>query len=321
VGSSGGAGGSVCNLSEVRHRSAASSRAEGYGALGGPLPKMSRVSAPWTGEEFSYDPGPCHTSGEEDGEEASATSLHKFWHRAGWLVLLLMLQSTSSVILEHFEMLVRHHPVIIYFLTMLVGAGGNAGSQSTILVVRRLALSAACGNCSIGTWWISARRIVGAEVSVGARLAAVLFCASVARCILFQVRGVECLAICLSMLAIVFTSTLVGATLPLILSRLGLDPAHAGAAIQVIMDICGVTLTCVISCLVLGMPLNGEEALVADLAIAGDPSAASTVSADARPRAHHARGASGASSSGAAAATMAAVIQTRRGLQAFGGPR
>merc|ERR1711974_530693 len=100
------------------------------------------------------------------------------------------------------------------------------------------------------------RRIVSAEVSVGARLAAVLFLAAAVRCLAFQVRGRECLAICLSMLVIVFFSTLIGAALPVALNRLKVDPAHAGATIQVIMDISGVTLTCVVSCLVLGLPLG-----------------------------------------------------------------
>lgn len=196
---------------------------------------------------------------ENVGGEDENSSLHKFWHRAAWLVLLLMCQSTSSVILEHFEALIRSHPVVIYFLTMLVGAGGNAGSQSTVLVVRQLAIAAARGDRHISDRWHEVRRILGTEVFVGARLALVLFAASFVRCIVFQVRGVECLAICLSMLAITFTSTLVGASLPLILNRFGFDPAHAGAAIQVIMDISGVTITCIISCTVLGVSVHHDD--------------------------------------------------------------
>lgn len=210
----------------------------------------------------------CGSAGERDHEslvrkisddlDTDTESLHKFWHRAGWLILLLMCQSTSSVILEHFELLIRSHPVVIYFLTMLVGAGGNAGSQSTVLVVRQLALAAVGkrkGEAPDDRFLL--RNIVASEVSVGARLALVLFLGTFVRCVLFQVRGEECLAICLSMLAIVFVSTVVGAALPLFLNRMRLDPAHAGATIQVIMDISGVTLTCVVSSLILGMPITG----------------------------------------------------------------
>lgn len=171
-----------------------------------------------------------------------------------------MFQSTSSVILEHFEALVRSHPIVIYFLTMLVGAGGNAGSQSTVLVVRQLAVAAARGESPL-RGGPAVHHILGTQVSVGARLALVLFVASYVRCVCFQVRGAECLAICLSMLAITFVSTVVGASLPLLLNRLGFDPAHAQAAIQVVMDILGVTLTCVISCTVLGVQVSKNTPL------------------------------------------------------------
>lgn len=50
----------------------------------------------------------------------------------------------------------------------------------------------------------------------------------------------------MSLLAIVFTSVLIGSVLPLLLQRCGVDPAHAGATIQVIMDLLGVCITCVV---------------------------------------------------------------------------
>ena len=52
--------------------------------------------------------------------------------RAYWLVGLLALQSMSGFILARNEMLLQTHPVIVYFLTMLVGAGGNAGNQAAV---------------------------------------------------------------------------------------------------------------------------------------------------------------------------------------------
>jgi len=52
--------------------------------------------------------------------------------RAYWLVGLLALQSMSGFILARNELLLQTHPIIIYFLTMLVGAGGNAGNQASV---------------------------------------------------------------------------------------------------------------------------------------------------------------------------------------------
>ena len=52
--------------------------------------------------------------------------------RATWLVGLLILQSLSGIILSRNELLLANHPVIIYYLTMMVGAGGNAGNQASV---------------------------------------------------------------------------------------------------------------------------------------------------------------------------------------------
>lgn len=83
---------------------------------------------------------------------------------------------------------------MIYFLTMLVGAGGNAGGQSTVLVVRRLAVSAVHGHETLPFL-----RMVAPEVLVGFKLAIVLGAAAFLRCVAFKVYGAECFAICLSM--------------------------------------------------------------------------------------------------------------------------
>lgn len=52
--------------------------------------------------------------------------------RAGWLVGLLVLQSMSSFIIQRNEIMLQKHLVIVRFLTMLVGAGGNAGNQASV---------------------------------------------------------------------------------------------------------------------------------------------------------------------------------------------
>lgn len=205
------------------------------------------------------DATPDHSLERQEPVDAANgdATLDKFWHRAGWLVMLLGFQSCSSFILERFELLIKSHPVIIYFLTMLVGAGGNVGGQSVVLVIRRLALAKLPASSRTQELSESTGRLVCNEFSIGCRLAFVLLVASAARCEAFEVRGMECLAICLSMIAIVITSAVLGVTLPLLFQKLKLDPAHAGATVQVLMDGIGVTLTCFISCFVLGVPLSG----------------------------------------------------------------
>ena len=62
--------------------------------------------------------------------------------RAGVLIGLLIFQSCSSFILASYEQLLRKHTVVVFFMTMLVGAGGNAGNQAAVLVIRGIATGA-----------------------------------------------------------------------------------------------------------------------------------------------------------------------------------
>ena len=77
----------------------------------------------------------CDVDVEDDGGcpiEPDISFKAALKDRAYWLVGLLTLQSMSGLILARNELLLQTHPVIIYFLTMLVGAGGNAGNQAAV---------------------------------------------------------------------------------------------------------------------------------------------------------------------------------------------
>eukprot|EP00451_Oxyrrhis_marina_P015808 CAMPEP_0204313114 /NCGR_PEP_ID=MMETSP0469-20131031/3391_1 /ASSEMBLY_ACC=CAM_ASM_000384 /TAXON_ID=2969 /ORGANISM="Oxyrrhis marina" /LENGTH=210 /DNA_ID=CAMNT_0051293351 /DNA_START=11 /DNA_END=643 /DNA_ORIENTATION=+ len=170
--------------------------------------------------------------------EEEAESLHRFGPRCGWLVGLLIFQSSSSLILEYFSGLIEQHQQIVFFLTMLVGAGGNAGGQSVVLVVRSLALGREVD-------------FLG-QLQTACGLVLVLTVVTFGRAWAQGVDMVTTLAIGCSMAGIVFISVIVGTLLPLSLFKLGIDPAHSSAAIQVLMDISGISLTCAISLLILG---------------------------------------------------------------------
>lgn len=67
---------------------------------------------------------------DDDGAEIGFGTM--ILDRAGWLVGLLVLQSMSSFIIQRNESMLQKHLVIVRFLTMLVGAGGNAGNQASV---------------------------------------------------------------------------------------------------------------------------------------------------------------------------------------------
>ena len=203
---------------------------------------------------------------EDDTDDVSSsflagdggTVLDEAWARGTWLLGLLVLQSSSSAVLERYSDLVKDHIEITLFLTMLVGAGGNAGNQSAISVIRGLATGTITPTfqCALETMWRQTR--------VGLALASVLSVGGFARVLASRAAFtdasadglvaagtldpalVAAIGIATSLFAIVTASTLTGSALPFALAAAGQDPANAGTAIQVCMDVAGVVITCVV---------------------------------------------------------------------------
>ncbi|CBJ32338.1 Mg2+ transporter-e family [Ectocarpus siliculosus] len=189
------------------------------------------------------------TSGEGGGdfaEEDFDGPIAESYARGRWLLGLLVLQSSSSFVLDHYQDLLREHVVVTLFLTMLVGAGGNAGNQSAIKVIRGLATGrftphAAC-----------ALSVIGDQAIVGILLGTALAAGGFVR--VWVTEGTtlrDASAISSSLFLIVMASVLLGSALPFGFARAGVDPANAGTTIQVAMDIVGVAVTCVTCSLVL----------------------------------------------------------------------
>lgn len=167
------------------------------------------------------------------------------WSRGRWLLGLLVLQSTSSFVLEQYQDLLKEHLVVTVFLTMLVGAGGNAGNQSAIKVIRGLATG------TIRTTWPSFRKTLKQQAFIAILLAGGLAAGGFIRVYITDGSFVNSCAISLSLFLIVMTSVLTGTMLPFGLAKLGVDPANAGTSVQVLMDISGVAITCITCSLML----------------------------------------------------------------------
>ena len=159
--------------------------------------------------------------------------------RGRWLVGLLVLQSSSSFILDSYQELIKQHLVVTLFLTMLVGAGGNAGNQSAIKVIRGLATGTISAN---GT---SMRRVLRQQAMVALLLGSGLSVAGWIRVFVTNGDATNSTAIAVSLFLIVCTSVMLGAALPFGLARAGIDPANSGTTIQVLMDCLGVLITCI----------------------------------------------------------------------------
>lgn len=118
--------------------------------------------------------------------------------------------------------------------------GGNAGNQAAVRVIRGIAL----GTLTTG----SRPYFLFREFMMACCLSCLMGIAGLARTLLSKQTSVsEAFAIVVALMIIVFTSILAGATLPILLHYWRIDPAHSSTTIQVIMDISGVLLTCVVA--------------------------------------------------------------------------
>ena len=150
--------------------------------------------------------------------------------RAFWLAFLVFGSLLSSFGIAHYEDIIAQHIVLVFFLPLLVGSGGNAGSQSATLMVRAMAT----GDVEFKDWF----SLLGRESLVALCLGATM---ALAVSILGYVRGDIMVAIVLaiSMIGIVMLGCLIGMSLPFILKKLNLDPASASAPL--VTSICDAT--------------------------------------------------------------------------------
>ena len=172
--------------------------------------------------------------------------------RASWLLGLLVCQSFSSFILADNQQLLETHPTVIYFMTMLVGAGGNAGNQAAVRIIRGLAtgeVDASASERTVG--------LVSDELRRAVALALILVVAGFIRVIAFHASVADAAAISCSLFIIVATSVALGTLLPLALSAARIDAAHASTTIQVVMDVLGVLITCTIAPIVFAQLASG----------------------------------------------------------------
>jgi Mg/Co/Ni transporter MgtE len=177
-----------------------------------------------------------------DPVEPKQTFFDNLKERGVWLIGLLLVQSCSSFILAFNEKLLQNHPTVIYFLTMLVGSGGNCGNQASVKCIKGLAIGALKSKKSIITFLIR-------ELFMAIALSFLLGTVGFIRALLTsqQTSYQEIMGITGSLIVIVFFSIVIGSILPIILLAYSFDPAHASTSIQVIMDISGVLITCFVS--------------------------------------------------------------------------
>ena len=150
-------------------------------------------------------------------------------NRLPWLLLLMLTATITGSIIAGFEDALSAMTVLITFIPMLMDTGGNAGAQSSTLVIRGIALEEVRPSDIFKVWW--------KEVRVAALCGGALALVNFVRILIMNKRFDIALSVSLTLYITVLIAKTVGCLLPQLARKLKLDPAvMAAPAITTIVD-------------------------------------------------------------------------------------
>ncbi|HUJ62834.1 MAG TPA: magnesium transporter [Kofleriaceae bacterium] len=141
--------------------------------------------------------------------------------RLTWLVLLFVAETATGTVLRYFEDELAKVVALSFFVPLLIGTGGNAGSQTVSTAIRALAI----GEIRTRDVW----RVVRREVATGVLLGVLLGVIAFGRALLWGVDYDLALCVAVTILAVCTWANAVGATIPLVAQRVGIDPTVISA--------------------------------------------------------------------------------------------
>ena len=151
-------------------------------------------------------------------------------HRIGWLMLLMVSETFTGRIIEHYTELLATLTILTSFIPMLMDTGGNSGSQSSTLIIRGLAT----GEIKLRDWVKVLWKEFRIALMVGALLGLTIFCKSY---LLDRKPLLISASVGLTLVVTVMIAKLTGGLLPILAKRFRMDPAiMAGPLITTIVD-------------------------------------------------------------------------------------
>jgi magnesium transporter len=163
--------------------------------------------------------------------------------RAPWLVILFFGELLTASAMAFFEHEIARAVVLALFIPLIVSSGGNSGSQAATLIIRAMAL----GEVTLSDWFRILRREIVSGVFLGLLLGLLGFMRIMLWAMFTDVYGEHWLAVAFtigfSLTGVVLWGSLMGSMLPLILKRLGADPATSSAPfIATLVDVTGLII-------------------------------------------------------------------------------
>jgi magnesium transporter len=195
-------------------------------------------------EEFSEDMQKMGGTEALDEPYLDMPLLKLFKKRVTWLIVLFVGELLTASVMGYYEEEIARAVFLVSFIPLIISSGGNTGSQASTLIIQAMAV----GEITIADWW----RVMRREIISGLLLGSVLGIIGFGRVILWQqffpgVYGEHWLLIgCtvgVALSGVVLWGTLSGSMLPMLLKRLGADPAVSSAPfVATLVDVTGLIL-------------------------------------------------------------------------------
>lgn len=172
--------------------------------------------------------------------------------RVGWLLILFIGEMFTATAMGYFQDEIAKAVVLALFLPLIISSGGNAGSQASTLIVRAMAL----GEITVKDWFRIMHREILSGLFLGCILGAVGFFRVTLWSLFSNIYGAHWLSVAftvfLALIGVVLWGSLSGSMLPLVLRRLGLDPAVSSAPfVATLVDVTGIVIYFSIALIVL----------------------------------------------------------------------
>jgi magnesium transporter len=163
--------------------------------------------------------------------------------RIGWLVVLFLGEMLTATAMSHFQEDIEKAVILAMFVPLIISSGGNSGSQASTLIIQAMAL----GEITIGDWWRVMRREILSGLMLGIALGFIGFLRIFIWTQFSDMYGPHWLLIGLTvgvaLVGVVLWGSLSGSMLPLLLKRLGADPATSSAPfVATLVDVTGLII-------------------------------------------------------------------------------
>ena len=168
-------------------------------------------------------------------------------NRLPWLLILMVAYIFTGMIITSFEAKLSEIICLVAYMPMLMGTGGNTGSQAATLIIRGLAMDEVEPS--------DALRILWKEVRIGAVIGLILSVFNFVRVCWFDGNGpMIALTVCCAMLFIVIFAKILGSMIPLLVKKVNLDTALiANPAISSISDAVALSIYFAMAAIFLGL--------------------------------------------------------------------